>query len=182
MAERDIICTDLELRDRMTAVRLKFQETVPGSKPGKTKVVDLHEDFILDDWKVKGPLPEKFDKDGNLIHQNPVFISGHFRGHVVNGIAGAIAKAYYPGRNPAAVLSSFRHFNIATNKLYREQFENLEDNLQLVKAATERLEKTVTGKDYSYESLRAYKTTKAILDTFGRGELDQLDEEDKNDE
>ena len=174
--ERYIVCRDLELRERMSYVRLHFWETVRG-EDGKLKGIPFHEDFLLDDWKVKEPLPEKYDKEGNLIHQNPVFLSGHFRGHVVNGIAGALAKTYYPGRNPAAVLTAFMRFNICANKLYRDKLIDIEPNIDKVEKATAKLKETIHGIEYSADSLRFYQTTHSIMAGFGRGELDQEDGE-----
>lgn len=175
--DRDIICWNLQLPQKMQVLRLDFVETV--YEDGRAKAVRFSRDYILDDYKQPGPLPKRFDKEGRLIHQNPVFLSGKFRSGVVRRIVAAAVAEFYPGREPEAVAEALSAFTVAAGKLSRRE-GGIGENIAPVRSALRALQRVYDGPQFSAESYAFYNTTTAMLRAFGRG--DGTDSEDDGSE
>jgi hypothetical protein len=175
--EREIICRDITLEDRMTVARLHFDELVPGEN--KPKVVSFTRDFILDDYKVK-KVEKKYDKDGNLIHQNPVFLSGYLRGEVCTKICNQLVAELYPGRRPQSMLHALRSLAIMAARVPKN-LDTILTRIDDTRKALDACEAAYESEQFSYTSLRFYNSTKDVLRSFGRGEGDET-EEGSNDE
>ena len=177
MEERIIICKDLNLLQSMTVLRLIFEEQLPQQEGCKPIWQPFTEDYILADYKVKGKIPPKWDKDGNLIHQNPVFLSGHFRSSVVEKLCAKVCGDFYPGRRPHEVASSFKAFHIKAGKLVNDQENNLAENYAAAMWALKDIRHKFSSEEYSEASLAFYRSLYKVLGGFGRGEFDITEDE-----
>lgn len=164
-SERNIVCTCLHLLHKMQVLRLDFEEEKKMKKG--TKRIFFSRDLVLDDFKLS-KVKELYDDEGNLIHQNPVFISGHFREKVMQKICAAITCELYTGRNPQKYLTAMCRFHRAALRMVADSYGVIDGQIAKVKEALQDVEIIYNGPEYSPASLRLYTSVKGILNGFGR--------------
>lgn len=167
--ERSIICTGLSLEQRMTVARLHFDETILGEE--KPRHIFFDRDFVLKDYRQRGTLPKQYNAEGQLVHQNPVFLSGHLRGAVVSKICDELTTEFYPDRKPQQLLSAIRSFQIKCARIGKG-LDTLADNITETRTALEDIDTAYTSDSFSMPSFGFYSSTKKVLSSFGRGEGD----------
>lgn len=175
--ERKITCTGFSLQDHMTVARLDLVEEI-ASAVGKPKHKHFTHDVNLWDYKQE-KVREVRDKEGNLVHQNPVFLSGKIRGTVVIRVSNAVTKELYPGRHPLSVRRSIQAVGKAASLLATSPMDEVLELKKGVESALRLMTRKMTGADYSAESCEFYRTVHAALSAFGRGEETEEEFEDE---
>lgn len=116
-AERDIVCKAMSLHDGMTVLGLEFRERVPQEGDTPYKTVRFSHKLVLEDYQYTGTLKPEKDDEGHLVHQNRVFLRGHFRKSVIANIADAMVEELYPGRDPRSVKRAIGNVKICAGRL-----------------------------------------------------------------
>lgn len=177
--ERKITCTGFSLQDHMTVARLDLVEEI-ASKVGKPKHKHFTYDVNLYDYKQQKVREVRDKVTGNLVHQNPVFLSGKIRGTVVIRVSNAVTKELYPGRSPLSVRRSIQAVGKAASLLTTSPMDEVLELKKGVDKALRTMQRKMTGADYSAESCEFYRTVHAALSAFGRGEETEEEFDDEN--